>query len=100
MELLARRTLTSLFWGEKMPIVGEIKIVVELPLLELHFGKETWELKQLGLKQYMQPNQCTVYTFYHNGYLHWIESTQGIALEKFMAVIPNEIRDKIKEQIK
>lgn len=91
-----------------MQSISGIRIISETTCLTLTFtprgestGGEVYDLTQIliGERQEGSNFRTIIYAHYHNGLLQCIESTKGCALQRFMDVIPNELRDKIPESI-
>ena len=80
-----------------------LKIIFESDCLMLKYQSptiaDTYELRRVILGETKKGSnfQTIIYSYYRNGLLQWVESTQGAALQRFMSIIPNEIGDQIQK---
>lgn len=78
----------------------KVKIRTEESLILMSTKDDNWELTKASLhvphaKLAERDAHTDIYVCYHYGVLWWVESTLGLALQKFMNIIPNKIRDTI-----
>lgn len=77
----------------------KVQIKTEHSLILMSTEDDNWELTEgiIGRphERTIADPPITIYMCYHDGVLVWVESYKGLALQRFMSIIPNEIREKI-----